>query len=150
MKKNDIGPHFFEQYKLAVEMADRVSARRMSANAFFITVNGALATFMGFMVNRSGDDNMALVFFCAVGLVLAYSWWLLIRSYRDLNSAKWSVILDMEKQIGYSPFGDEWQYLKKDPVKKWRKRYAELTSVEKNIPIVFACMYLFILIVTIF
>ncbi len=33
---------YLELYKLAVEMADRVSARRATANAFFLTVNTAL------------------------------------------------------------------------------------------------------------
>jgi hypothetical protein len=36
-----------ELYKLAVEMADRVSARRGTANAFFVTVNTALLAFLG-------------------------------------------------------------------------------------------------------
>ncbi|MBM5818188.1 MAG: hypothetical protein FJ083_16945, partial [Cyanobacteria bacterium K_Offshore_surface_m2_239] len=36
--------HLFDQYKLAVEMADRVSARRMQANTFFLAVNTGLLT----------------------------------------------------------------------------------------------------------
>jgi hypothetical protein len=32
-----------ELYKLAVEMADRISARRALANTFFLTVNTGLA-----------------------------------------------------------------------------------------------------------
>ena len=37
----------FEQYKLYVEMADRVSARRSLANTFFLTLNTALFTPIG-------------------------------------------------------------------------------------------------------
>ena len=36
--------HLFEQYKLYVEMADRVSARRMLSNSFFVSVHTALIT----------------------------------------------------------------------------------------------------------
>lgn len=36
--------HLFEQYKLYVEMADRISARRMLANSFFVGVHTALIT----------------------------------------------------------------------------------------------------------
>jgi len=36
--------HLFDQYKLAVEMADRVSARRTQANTFFLAVNTGLLT----------------------------------------------------------------------------------------------------------
>src|SRR5438105_4339451 len=32
----------FEQYKLAAEMADRISARRGTANAFYFTISSAL------------------------------------------------------------------------------------------------------------
>lgn len=153
MAKKELPPHFFELYKLAVEMADRVSARRTAANAFFITVQGALASLLGFALKTldtsSTDQNLGIIFFCIVGLVLSYTWAVLIKSYRDLNGAKYAVILKMEKQLAAAPFGDEWDYLKKDPVSKWRKRYAELTSVEKKIPWTFAAIYLFVLVVTI-
>jgi hypothetical protein len=34
--------HLFEQYKLCVELADRISARRQTGNSSFLTVNTAL------------------------------------------------------------------------------------------------------------
>ena len=39
--------HALEQYKLSVEMADRVSQRRQSANVFFLTVSSSLIAFLG-------------------------------------------------------------------------------------------------------
>ena len=33
--------HLLEQYKLYVQMADKISERRQSANSFFLTVNTA-------------------------------------------------------------------------------------------------------------
>ena len=36
-----------DMYKTAVEMADRVSARRGTANTFFVTLNAALAAVVG-------------------------------------------------------------------------------------------------------
>lgn len=131
-------------------MADRISARRTAANAFFITVQGALASLLGYGIKTAGapsaDQNMGIILFCVIGIVLSYTWSVLIKSYRDLNGAKFSVILDMEKKLPVAPFGDEWKYLKKDPVSKWRKRYAELTSVERYIPWTFALVYLFVLV----
>jgi len=35
----------FEQYKLYVDLADRISQRRSTANSFFITANAALLMF---------------------------------------------------------------------------------------------------------
>jgi hypothetical protein len=39
--------HRLEQYKLYVEMADRIGARRQAANTFFLTINTALLAFLG-------------------------------------------------------------------------------------------------------
>jgi hypothetical protein len=50
---NKASEQYLELYKLAVEMADRVSARRATANAFFLTVNTALLAFVS-----SGSLNM--------------------------------------------------------------------------------------------
>lgn len=36
--------HLFDQYRLAGEKADRVSARRMQANTFFLAINTGLLT----------------------------------------------------------------------------------------------------------
>jgi len=124
---------YFEQYKLAVEMADRVSARRGAANTFFITASAALVTAVG-------SDKIADSAGVA-GLALAAGWWLVLRSYRDLNRAKWQVINKMEKTLPAKPFSDEWASLKKDPVSKWRPRYAELSTVERAAPVAFAILF---------
>jgi len=80
-----------EQYKLAVEMADRISARRATANGFFLTVQTTLLALMAV----KGLDR---AWVAAGGIVLAGTWWLLLRSYRDLSSAKWKVIQAIEEQ----------------------------------------------------
>ncbi len=138
-----------ELYKLSVEMADRISARRGTANAFFLTLETLLAGLVG-MVQPSSSvgslkvDTFGVVVVSVVGLVLSAAWWLLLRSYRDLNEAKFSVILEMEKDLEAHPFGDEWDYLKKDPVKSFKKRYAELGVVERVVPVAFAAVYIVI------
>lgn len=127
-----------EIYKMAVEMADRVSARRAGANAYFITVQGALVTSLGFLASRTPAVNdRYLVAIAAVGVITSASWFLLLRSYRDLNRAKFKVIHDLEKMLPTQPFADEWVVLKRDPVPKWRPRYAELSTVERVIPALF-------------
>ena len=39
--------HSLEIYKLYVQMADNISARRQSANSFFLTVNTAIIGIVG-------------------------------------------------------------------------------------------------------
>jgi hypothetical protein len=143
-------PDLLNLYSLTVEMADRISARRGTANSFFLTLQTALAGFAGVVrpaASTGGGlvrvDSFGVVLIAIVGLVLSGTWWMLLRSYRDLNSAKFKVILEMEKRMAVQPFGDEWRYLKEDPVKrKFPARYAELNVVERVVPIAFAFVYL--------
>lgn len=137
-------------------MADRVSARRMLANGFFLTLNTTLASILGYMYDKLADDKRAvLIFMSIVGIVLAATWFFNIRSYKRLNKAKYEVINEMEKDLPYQNFTDEWERLKGKPVeetdgmrKRWLKykdRYTDLTNIEGTVPIVFALIYLFIL-----
>jgi hypothetical protein len=140
-------PHYLELYKLTVEMADRISARRGLANSFFLTLNTGLTAFLGTALGPvpmpEGDtDSLRGVLMAGIGVVLCFTWWVLLRSYRQLNSAKFRVILEMEKQFTAAPFGNEWQLLKADPVKRRFSRYAELGLVERVVPLAFMTVYL--------
>jgi len=130
-----------DQYKLAVEMADRVSARRGSANTYFVSLQSALVAVLGFLTTGdSAPDRWVLVAVCSAGFVTATTWFLLLRSYRDLNRAKYEVIRSIEDQLPHQVFDDEWNSLKRDPVKRWRPRYAELGTVERVVPLAFAVL----------
>ena len=138
----DLPPHYFDLYKLAVDMADRISARRVVANSFFATVNTGLLTLLG------GNE---LPWYVAIaGVVLSLVWWALLKSYRDLNSAKFKVILAMEARLPAKIFGDEWNVLKKEQpafslrpagMRSWLAQYRELGAVERIVPWMFAGMY---------
>jgi hypothetical protein len=138
----------FDIYKLGVEMADRVSARRASANGFFLAVHAAMTALTGILYPvLPGADRLALFPFGSLltamaGVTFAVAWWVSLRSYRDLNSAKFAVLTKLEEQLPVRLFTDEWQYLKQDPVEGWRKRYAELGQVEQVVPVVFLGVYL--------
>ncbi len=150
-----------EIYKMAAEMADRVSARRMLANGFFLTLHTTLAGILGIMYDKLAEDKRAvLLFMSVVGIVLAASWFFNIRSYKRLNKAKYEVINEMEKDLPYQNFTDEWERLKVDNEeettgmrkrwKKWKDRYTDLTNVEGTVPIVFALINIFIFVGALF
>jgi hypothetical protein len=136
-------PHnYFELYKLAVEMADRISARRGIANSFFLTANTGIVAVLG-----SRDVRWYLT---AAGIVFAAAWWALLKSYRDLNSAKFEIILAIEERLPVRVYGDEWDRLRREPVKlslrrdalrSWVAQYRELGSIERIVPWVFALIY---------
>ncbi len=134
--------NYFELYKLAVEMADRMSARRGIANSFFLAANtGVVALLAGQHLRW---------YLAAAGIVLSVSWWALLKSYRDLNSAKFEVILAMEERLPVRVYGDEWQRLRReagpfrlrpDAILGWAAQYRELGRVERVVPWIFALIY---------
>lgn len=139
----DDNDRILELYKLAVEMADRVSSRRTGANAFFLTLHGGLAAAIG-ILGQATTSKVSLYLLIApiAGLALSAAWFLLLRSYRDLNKAKFTVITELEDQLPVQIFAKEWGQLKKDPVQGWRARYAEQGTVERVVPAIFSLLYI--------
>lgn len=130
-----------EQYKLYVEMADRVSARRGQANTFFLTINTAVFTVIGFFWAQTRDGfTLMLALPWTILLVQCVAWFLILRSYRQLNGAKFAVIGAMEERLPASPYwGAEWAALGSG---QSRSRYWPLSHVEQWVPILFAAGYM--------
>jgi hypothetical protein len=153
----------FEIYQMAVEMADRVSARRMAANGYFLSVQTALVAILAFAYQSVTPDRRAVLFIAAVlGCVLATTWFFAIRSYRRLNRAKFNVINRLEKDLATQYFTDEWAELAnstKNDVElksfraRWlqfKDRYTTLTNVETVVPVVFAIIYVLVILGAVF
>jgi len=130
---------FFEQYKLAVEMADRISARREGANKIFLTANSIIFAFL----TTQETFSEIHIFIAVFGIFLSFVWASVIKNYRSLNSAKYAVINEMEELLPWKVYTDEWEKLKKGTDKKV---YAKLTVVEKKLPWLFLSFYIFLLI----
>jgi len=143
--------HLLEQYKLYVEMADRISARRVQMNSFYISlISGLLALFSIFGNKKIFSNfqdgrlqNIVVLLIGLVGITLCFVWYSNIRSYRQINSVKFKVIHEIEKHMPFPAYEREWEILKKD---KEYKRYIEQTVVEKYIPFILAIPYLIIII----
>lgn len=141
-------------YKLAVEMADAVSARRGTANAFFSGLHAVLVGVLGTggavalnpVDGRSSSVAVGFTILASVGLLLCGAWFLLLKSYRDLNQAKFSVILRLEESLPIQLFAEEWANLKNDPVKRWRDRYAEFGDIERLVPLFFGLVYVVLIV----
>ena len=134
--------HILEQYKIYVESAERVSSRRNLANTFFLTLNTVLVASMAAVYSEGVSliGKWWIIFPLIAIELLCYSWWRLIRSYRQLNTGKFIVIGEMEKKLPASPYWNaEWKILGegKDPAK-----YKPLTEVETLVPILFGILYL--------
>jgi low affinity Fe/Cu permease len=84
--------HLLEQYKLFVQMADQISARRATANNYFLAVNSLLVALSGALPALTAKPAAWQVVIPVAGIILCATWLVLIRSYRTMNTAKFKVI----------------------------------------------------------
>ncbi|MBI5522878.1 MAG: hypothetical protein HY910_09630 [Desulfarculus sp.] len=149
MKPEDYGDnykaHLLEQYKLFVEMADRVSARRAQANRYYIALTSALLAFMALVGSGKLPELHSPWIYrlvALVGMLLNAVWLLNIESFRQLNSGKFKVIHKLEQQLPFACYDEEWTELGRGDD---TKRYRQLTRVEKFVPVLFTVPYLLLL-----
>jgi len=138
-----------EQYKVYVEMADRVSGRRMLANTFFLSLNTAVFTVIGVFLQHKHQGAPWLLVIPLIAVVgQCAAWFYLVRSYRQLSTAKYEVAGLLEEKLPASPYWRaEWTALGEG---KDRSKYWPLSHLEQGVPILFAATYIagFLLAVT--
>ena len=131
-----------ELYKIHTEMADRISQRRGSANNFFLVTNTTLISLVisafaySRLIKDMNHDFVLCVIFSVsiVGLANCWTWSSLIKSYKSLNSAKFKVIKNMEKIIGYKAYTAEQKRLKKT-------KHHKFTDIEFQVPYALSLIY---------
>ena len=155
MKAEEYGEKFYEhlveQYKLYVEMADRISIRRTQTNRFYISLLSGLIALLSLVASKGTSiisvtnisENIVLLIFAFLGLALCFIWIVNIHSYRQLNSGKFKVIHEMEQSLPFPCYDREWEILGRG---KEGKNYLQLTRIEKYVPFTLAVPYILILI----
>ena len=104
--------HLLEQYKLYVQTSvnpctQHVSEKRQNSNNYLLTLNSTLVTLFVVFLSTFGHHRWnALV--PATGLVICFLWYSLVDSYKDLNTAKFAVIHELENQLPVALFRHEW------------------------------------------
>lgn len=137
--------HLLQQYLLYVQMADKVSERRLLANTFFLTANTAIISALGvivavFPVERIAGGITALIALVTPGF-LCYAWYRIVKSYAQLNTGKFAVIHKIERELPHALYEDEWNELGRGLDSS---KYKPLTDVEKLVPLLFVVVYLVI------
>ncbi len=124
-------------YRLHTEMADRVSQRREGANRLFVTLlTGLMTAGVALITTNLSTEPKMVVFLLlgSVGLFLSASWYVIIRSYRQLNTGKFKALQQLEKSLIYPFFTREWELLKEG---REYRTYWKLTIAETSLPILF-------------
>lgn len=131
----------FDQYKLYVDMTDRMSARRALTNSFFLTINLAAMGAVTSLAVKGPREWSALI--PVVGLIILLSqcfvWFQTLRSYRMLNKAKYAVIEVLEDRLPARIYSKgEWgAYVRSGR----RGKYLRLTTAEQMMPVIFSLGY---------
>ncbi len=125
-----------EQYKLYVEMTDRISARRISTNTFFAAVNTLVIAAASLVPASLGGAS--LMFIGTVGTLLCFAWHEIVTSYRNLSAGKFRIINLMEEKLSAAPFHAEWATLGEG---KKRAVYRPVTYVENWVAMIFIIVY---------
>jgi hypothetical protein len=134
-----------EIFKLLVEMADRVSQRRQTANSFYLSINTLLvggSTYLSILYPREWSSIAVSV----AGIAICALWSMNIISYKTLNAAKFSVINSLETRLPFQPFTQEWSILDPDDD---GKRHNPFHKIEIAVPWVFAALYIISLLIAI-
>ena len=147
MKQEDYGENFYvhllEQYKLCVEMADRISVRRGQANTFYISLLSAILALLSLIIDKNivvGSASVLLFCTSIAGLALCLTWYANIQSYKQINSLKFKVINEMEQYLPFACYSREWE-IREEKQKNGKKQYIRLTGIEKIVPLIFAFLY---------
>lgn len=130
------------QYKLMVEMADRVSERRAQSNKFYISIISSIFVFSSLIsLLEIETDYLLMSFFliASLNIILCFIWIITIDSYKKLNKAKYKVIQQMEDSLEFKCYQIEEGYL--NDIK-----YIQFTKIEKYIPYVFILLNLILII----
>jgi hypothetical protein len=130
-----------EQYKLYVEMMDKVSERRHHANTFFLTANSFLVTALTGLassIQKTQARFAWLIVGSVVGIIFSLTWYRLIRSYSQLNRGKFKIIHSLETHLPARLFTLEWDVLRRGD----GSVYTPFTSTERFVPLAFLALYL--------
>lgn len=138
-----------EIYKLHAELADSVSKQRSTANRFYILVLSGLAVLFSAFLQREngGPIRWLMIGFGLFGMLLTIAWYVVIRSYRQLNTGKFNALHELEEKLAYPFFRREWELLSEG---KDSRNYWKLSIVETFVPGIFFLGFLVLVLIGIY
>ena len=106
-----------------------------------------VAGIIGYLKSNKIENSEYLIIGLSISAILICIYWIsLLENYRKLNSGKFEVIHEIEKELPLNLFEYEWEKLGKgnDP-----KLYKKLSNVEKIIPCVFGSLFFLVIVLEI-
>ena len=134
---DSFGTDLLEQYKMYVQSAENVSARRVASSRYLLTLNIALVTLYGIQSEGSVQSYWATLV-PILGILVSWLWYQIIQSHRDLNTVKFQIIHQLEEHLPVALYAYEWQLAGEGR----GTSYSAVTRIEKWIPIAFVVLHI--------
>ena len=135
--KGSFNADLLEQYKLYVQSAENVSARRVASIRYLLTLNVALVALYGLQTANFGQTYWTLLV-PVLGIPVSLLWHQIFKSHRDLNSMEFDIIHELGRHLPAALFHYEWQLAGEG---KGRSDNP-VTHIERWIPIAFVALHL--------
>lgn len=135
------GDVLLEQYKLYVQMADNASERRSKTNAYYVSIMAAvlvLAARFEWLAPTNEVQAVGLILIAVLGMLVCLVWRANVTSFQQLNRAKFEVIHQLERRLPFQCYEKEWKLLGEGTD---RRRYLQLTRIERVLPLALALLY---------
>lgn len=133
-----------EQYKIMVGSTEKVTDQRMRVNNLFFTVTSSILS-VSLVVGKSFEFSVVgaigMLALSIMAFVVTFLWEKLVRSYGKLNTGKFTVIDQIEKQLRTNMFEHEWNVLKQ------QVGYESNTETEATVVRRFRCFVLVVILV---
>ena len=132
--------HFVEQYKVYINGIEKISDRRQNANNHFLGFNTAIIALLSlsFEIDSLKDLFYFRIAVLLLGISVSIIFWYLIHSYKQLNTAKFKILHEIEKKMPMYLYGHEWDYLGHGNDKS---KYYPFSHIELLIPVIAGLLY---------
>ncbi len=128
--------HLLEQYKLYVQSAETVSARRVASNRHMLTLSAAILALYG-LLYANIDLGWTALGIPVVGIAVSVVWCAIIKSHADLNEIKFEIIHELEKRLPAAVYTHEWRLGEEGR----GETYQEVSKIESSVPYLFAGLH---------
>ncbi len=124
-----------EQYKLYVQSAEHVSARRLASSRLLLALSAGLAALYG--IRPEGFESGWALSVPVLGIVVSHLWSRIIRSHRELNRVKFALIHELEQHLPAAPYTCEWRLAEQGRGRSYRA----VTDIERWLPWTFLALH---------
>ena len=128
--------NLLEQYKLYVQSAEHVSARRLASSRLLLALNAGLAALYGIRPEGFGQSWWAVAV-PVLGIAVSLLWSRIIRSHKELNRVKFELIHEIERHLPAAPYTCEWRLA--GPGRG--RSYRAVTDIERWLPWTFLVLH---------